>query len=78
MLRQLTGSAGGPVLRLVAAMLHFRDPKSELELLEFKRNTDLTEDEVDALWTWVRATSNSLASYVLCSVARGPLGGAGE
>jgi hypothetical protein len=45
-------------------MLHFLVLKPELELLESERNVDLTEDEADALWTWVRMALDSLVSYV--------------
>jgi hypothetical protein len=63
---------------LVAAMSNFLELKSELELLRSGRNTDLTEDEADALWTWVHMASNSLVSYVPSSVARGPPDDMGE
>jgi hypothetical protein len=45
----LTESAGGPDLCLVAALSHFLELKSELELLGFGRNTNLTMDQADAL-----------------------------
>jgi hypothetical protein len=54
---------------LVTAMSHFLELKSELVLLGSRRNADLTEVEVDALWTQVHMASNSLASYVPSSVA---------
>jgi hypothetical protein len=49
---------------LVAALLHFPELKSELELLGFGQNADLTDDQADALWPLVRAASDSLASLV--------------
>jgi hypothetical protein len=57
---------------LVAAMSHFLKQKFKLLLLGSKRNTDLTEDEADALWTRVCVASKLLASYVPSSVAFGP------
>jgi hypothetical protein len=63
---------------LVAALLHFSELKFELELLGSGHNVDLTEDQANALWTRVRAASNSLASHVPPSVACNPLDGAGE
>jgi hypothetical protein len=63
---------------LDAALLHFPELKSELELLGSERNADLTEDQVDALWTWVRTASDSLASHVPPSFARGPPDSVGE
>jgi hypothetical protein len=59
-------------------MLHFLELKSELDLLGSRCNANLIEDEVDALWTRARVASDSLASYVPSSVARGPPDGAGE
>jgi hypothetical protein len=43
---------------LVATVSHFPKVKTELEVLESRRNTYLTEDEVDALWSLVRVASN--------------------
>jgi hypothetical protein len=57
---------------LVAVVSHFPKLKPELELLRSEHNADLTEDEVDTLWTWVRAGSDSLASYVPSVIAYGP------
>jgi hypothetical protein len=59
---------------LVAAVSHF----PQLEVLGSSRNADLTEDEADALWTWVRAAADSLASYVPSLIVRNPLDGEGE
>jgi hypothetical protein len=48
---------------LAAAMSHFIELKTDLEVLGFGHSADLVEDEADALWTQVRA-----ASYcVICS-----------
>jgi hypothetical protein len=63
---------------LVAALLHFLELDTELVLLEFEHNVDLTEDQVDAFWTWVRAASQSLASHILPSIAHNPLDDVGE
>jgi hypothetical protein len=63
---------------LVTAMSHFLELKSELVLLGSRRNADLTEVEVDALWTQVHMASNSLASYVPSSVAHSTPNGAVE
>jgi hypothetical protein len=57
---------------LVAAVLHFPELKPELELLGSGHDADLTEDEVDALWTRVRVASDSLASYVPSLVSCSP------
>jgi hypothetical protein len=35
---------------LVAALSHFSELETKLELLRSGRNTDLMEDQVDALW----------------------------
>jgi hypothetical protein len=35
---------------LVAALLHFLELKTELEVLRSRCSVELTEDEVDALW----------------------------
>jgi hypothetical protein len=63
---------------LVAIVSHLTELMSKLELLMFGRNADLTEDEVDALWTRVRAASDSLASYVPSSITCSPPNGVGE
>jgi hypothetical protein len=36
---------------MVAALSHFLDLKTELELLGSEHNADLTENRADALWT---------------------------
>jgi hypothetical protein len=57
---------------LVAALSHFLELEPELELLRSGHNVELMEDQADALWTRVRATSNSLAPHVLPSVTHNP------
>jgi hypothetical protein len=63
---------------LVATVSHFLELKTEVEVFGSGCNADLSEDEVDAFWTWVRATVDLLVSYVPSSVAHNPPGGAGE
>jgi hypothetical protein len=63
---------------LVTALSHFPEPEAELELLGSGRNAVLMEDHVDALWILACPASGLLASYILFSVARSPLDGAGE
>jgi hypothetical protein len=43
------GVPWGTQSALVAALSHFLELKSELKLIGFGRNGDLTDDEVDAL-----------------------------
>jgi hypothetical protein len=59
---------------MVAILLHF--PK--LEHLGSACNADLMEDQVDALWTRVRAALYSLTVHILPSIARSPPDGSGE
>jgi hypothetical protein len=63
---------------LVAALSHFPELKSELELLGSRRKADLIDDQADALWPLVSVASNSLASLVPSSFARDPPDDAGE
>jgi hypothetical protein len=63
---------------LIAALSHFLEPKTELELIRYGCNADLSEDREDALWTRVRVASGSLTTNVASSVARGPPDDAGE
>jgi hypothetical protein len=63
---------------LVTALSHFPEPEAELELLGSGRNAVLMEDRVDALWILASPALGLLASYILFSVARSPLDGAGE
>jgi hypothetical protein len=63
---------------LVAALSHFPELETELELLMSGRNADLIGDQAYALWTWVHAASDLLASHVSPSVARSPPDSVGE
>jgi hypothetical protein len=67
----------GTQLVLVATLSHFLELGTEVELLRSGRNVDLTENQVNALWTQGRLASDSLASYVLPLVACGSPNGAG-
>jgi hypothetical protein len=60
---------------LAANLSHFPELGTEPELLGSGCSTDLTEVQVDALWTKVHPASNLLASYIPLSVARGPSNG---
>jgi hypothetical protein len=62
---------------LVAALLNFSELGTELELLGSGCNVDPTEDQMDILWTQMCPASDSLASYVLPSVARSSSDGMG-
>jgi hypothetical protein len=66
------GVRWGTRFTLVAALSHFLELKSELELLRFGRNADLSDDQMDALWPLVSVASDSLASLVPSSLARDP------
>jgi hypothetical protein len=57
---------------LVAALSHFPELKSELELLGFGQNVDLIDDEADSIWPLVSMASDSLASLVPSSIVRDP------
>jgi hypothetical protein len=63
---------------LVAAVLHFPDLGTDLEVLGTERNMGLKEDEVNALWSRVHAAADSLASHIPSSVARNPPDSMGE
>jgi hypothetical protein len=63
---------------LVAALSHFSELKSELELLRSRHNANQTDDQADALWTWVHAASDLLASHVPPSVTCSPPDNVGE
>jgi hypothetical protein len=52
--------------------------ETDLELLGSRHNGDLMEDQMDALWTLVRSTSDSLVAHILPSFACGRLDGARE
>jgi hypothetical protein len=56
---------------LVAALTHFPELGTKLELLGSRHNADLTKDQVDTLWTQARLASYSLVLYVPLSVAHG-------
>jgi hypothetical protein len=72
------GVRWGTRFALVVVLSHFPELETNLELLGTERNTDLMEDQMDALWTQVRSASDSLASHVLPSVTHSPPDGAGE
>jgi hypothetical protein len=57
---------------LVAALSHFLELKSMLELLRCGQNADLSDDQVDALWPLVSMASNSNSLFP-SSFARDPL-----
>jgi hypothetical protein len=63
---------------LVAVLLHFPELKSKLELLRSKRNADLSDDQVDALWPLASMASDSLTSLVPSPFAHNPPDGAEE
>jgi hypothetical protein len=63
---------------LAAALSHFLELETELELLGSRCNADLNEDQVDALWTQARHASESLTSSIPPSVVRGSPYGVGE
>jgi hypothetical protein len=63
---------------LVATVLLFPELDVDLEVLSYGRNVGLTEDEVDALWSWVRATVDSLTSHIPPSTSCNPPDNAGE
>jgi hypothetical protein len=75
--RTANGVRWGTRSMLVAALSHFPELGTKLELLGSGRNADLTQDEVDALWTQARQASDSLMSYTPLSVARDPPVGVG-
>jgi hypothetical protein len=59
----------------VVTLSHFLGLAIELELLGSRHNTDLIEDQVDALWIQAHPALDSLVLYVLPSVARSSLDG---
>jgi hypothetical protein len=63
---------------LVAVMSHFSELDTNLEVLGSSRSVGLIDDEIDALWSHVHATADSLVSHVPSSVACNPPNGAGE
>jgi hypothetical protein len=58
------------LLRWISGVVHF--------LQNRWCNVDLTEDQVDALWTQTHQTLDSLTSFVTPSVSRGSPDGARE
>jgi hypothetical protein len=62
----------------VAILSNFWELESELELFRSGHNVNLTEDQADALWPWVRVASDSLALHIPPSVAHNPPNGMGE
>jgi hypothetical protein len=66
------GVRWGTQSALFAALSHFPELKSELELLGSGRNADLSDDEVDALWPLVSVASDSRASFVPSMFAHDP------
>jgi hypothetical protein len=63
---------------LVAALWHFLELGAELDVLRSRHNADLMEDQMGPLWIQACPASDSMASHILPSVARGPPDGAGE
>jgi hypothetical protein len=59
---------------LAATVSHF----PEIELLGSRCNTNLTEDQVDTLWTQTCQASKSLTVFIPPSIARGSLDDMGE
>jgi hypothetical protein len=76
--RLLMGSAEGPGLPLISALSHFPELVAKLEVLRIGCNMGLMEDRMGALWIQACPASDSLASHILPSVARGPPNGVGE
>jgi hypothetical protein len=60
----------GTRLALITTLSQFPKLEPELELLGSGHNADLTENQLDALWTRTRRASESLSSSVLPSNAR--------
>jgi hypothetical protein len=66
------GVRRGTKSALVAILLHFPKMELELELLKFRRDADLSDDQADSLWPLVSVASDSLASLTPSTLARGP------
>jgi hypothetical protein len=66
------GVRWGSRFSLVAFVSQFSELDADLEVLGSRRNVGLTEGEVDALWSRVRAARDSLASHVHSLVACNP------
>jgi hypothetical protein len=58
---------------LTVALSYFPELETELELLWSKCNTDLTEGQLDAIWTQTHEASESLTSSIPLLVARDSL-----
>jgi hypothetical protein len=63
---------------LVATLSQFLELKSDLELLRSGCNAVMTEDQADALWTWVCLASDSLVSHISPLITCNPPNDAGE
>jgi hypothetical protein len=63
---------------LTTTLSHFPELGAKLELLGSRRSTDLTEDQVNALWTYVCPALDLLVSYVPLLVSCGPPNGTVE
>jgi hypothetical protein len=72
------GVRWGSCSALVTVVLHFPEVDADLEVLGSGCNTGLTKDEVNALWSQVRAAADLLASHVPSLVAHNPPDSAGE
>jgi predicted metal-dependent hydrolase len=64
------GAHWGARLALIAALSHFPKLEPELKLLGSRRNADLTESQMEALWIWTHWASEALPLSVLPSIAR--------
>jgi hypothetical protein len=62
---------------LDAAVSHFPELDTDLEVLGPRRNARLTKGEVDALWSRVHVAADSLASHIPSLVTHNPLDSAG-
>jgi hypothetical protein len=74
----VNGVCWGTWSALPATVSHFPELGNEMELLGSEHNTDLMEDQLDALWNQARQASDSLASFVPPLVAHDSPYGAGE
>jgi hypothetical protein len=57
-------------LAQIATLSHFLELLTELELLGFRHNVDLTEGQLDALWTQTCWASESLVLGIPSLVSR--------
>jgi hypothetical protein len=72
------GVCSGSHSALVAIVSHFPELDADLEVLRSRHNTRLAENEVDVLWSQVRASTDSVASHVPPSIDHKPLDSAEE